>query len=244
MKYLIYLIFFLTHSFAAQLTLNRYEENNQSVDIYHLIDSNIISCQQEYGKGFEKIIRCSLSHAVQLDKNHRNDTYFEILFEKNDVIFKAKRYVKILPIDDKLIDKTVVTREKGYHHWVIIGSRYKPEIVEENKRQKFNFPVKYAKKETPYIGALDLNGEPIKNKKSAIYLSKIKKLYGQKKYETILKLIDQYQSHDDNTFYSEIELYKLRALAGVAKLQREKYNWPIWIGTFHTPPTNRYINTK
>lgn len=223
MKYLIYLIFFLTHSFAAQLTLNRYEENNQSVDIYHLIDSNIISCQQEYGKGFEKIIRCSLSHAVQLDKNHRNDTYFEILFEKNDVIFKAKRYVKILPIDDKLIDKTVVTREKGYHHWVIIGSRYKPEIVEENKRQKFNFPVKYAKKETPYIGALDLNGEPIKNKKSAIYLSKIKKLYGQKKYETILKLIDQYQSHDDNTFYSEIELYKLRVLAGVAKLQREKY---------------------
>ncbi len=224
MKYLIYLISFTSLLLSSQLVLNRYEEPDQSVDVYHLIDNAPIACQKEYGEGFEPVISCTLSKPVKIDRTQRNDTYFTITFQNNRVVFKAKAYVKILPIDEKLIDASVVRRRKSYRHWVIIGAKKEPEILVDRGKRRFNFPLEFAKKPPPYIGSLDLNGEPVKNKKGAIYLSKIKRLFKQKKYDNLIKLVEQYESMHRDSFKSEIDLYRLRALAELAQKERTKYD--------------------
>ncbi len=224
MKYLIYLISFTSVLLSSQLVLNRYEESDQSVDVYHLIDNQPIECQKEYGEGFVPLISCILSNPVKIDRTQRNDTYFTISFQNNKVIFKAKAYAKILPVNDKLIDASVVRRQKYYRHWVIIGAKKEPEIFVDRGKKRFNFPLEFTKKAPPYIGSLDLNGEPVKNKKGAIYLAKIKRLYKQKKYDALIKLVEQYESMHRDSFKSDIDLYRLRALAELAAKDLSMYD--------------------
>ena len=243
MKYSLYLILFSINLYSAQLILNRYEELDQSVDVYHLIDKKAISCTTEYGKGFENIIRCQLPKPLRLDKKERHDTYFDIYFLGSEIIFKAKRFAQILPIDEKLIDKETVTKNSLYRHWVIVGARKQPNILVKSGKEKFNFPVKYVKQPPPYIGALDLNGEPVKNKKGAIYLAKIAKMYRAKNYNSVLKLVDQYSSMHHDAFAKEIELYRIRALRGMALQNSEKYKDVLidamqWI---EKNPSNKHI---
>lgn len=243
MKYIIYLILLSINLYSTQLILNRYEEPDQSVDIYHLIDKQMISCTTEYGKGFENIIRCQLAQPLKIDKKEWHDTYFDIFFHGNEVVFKAKRFAQIIPIDERLIDKNVVTKNRSYRHWVIVGARKQPDILVNNGKKKFNFPVKFAKQPPPYIGALDLNGEPVKNKKGAIYLAKIAKMYRAKKYDAVLKLVKQYTSMHHDSFAKEIELYRIRTERGMAQQNREKYEDVLtdalqWI---ENNPSNKHI---
>ena len=216
MKYIVSLILLLTSLQSAQLILNRYEEKNQSVDIYHLVDVNPIFCHEAYVEGFRKRIVCEIDKMVTIDMRNREDTYFHISFKDKSIVFDAKNYVKLLPIDEGLIVKERIDHPKMYRHWVIIGSRHRPEILQKEVKQRFNFPIKYAKKMPPYIGSLDLNGVPVRKNKGAIYLSKIEKLYRQKKYKSVLKLADQYKKEVHGTFQSEMELYRMRAMSKLA----------------------------
>ena len=216
MKCIVSLILLLTSLQSAQLILNRYEEKNQSVDIYHLVDAKPIYCHEAYVEGFRKRIVCEIEKPVTIDRRDREDSYFHIRFNDKSIVFDAKNYVKLLPIDEGLIVKETIDHPKIYRHWVIIGSRQRPEILPKEVKQRFNFPIKYAKKMPPYIGSLDLNGVPIRKNKGAIYLSKIEKLYRQKNYKSVMKLADQYKEAVQETFQSEIKLYRLRAMSKLA----------------------------
>ncbi len=223
MKNLIYLILLFENIFAADLVLNRYEDDGQSIDIYHLVDNKNISCEQEYGIGFEKIIKCKLSDKLKKDISKRQDTYFDIEFNNNEVKFYAKSYVKLLPIDQKLINKELIKKPLYYKHWVIIGAKKEPKILHEKSIKEFNFPITLSKHKTPYISALDLNAEPIKHKKGAIVLSQIKKLYKMKKYKALISKSDEYLKKPHDSFSSDISLFKLRALVNLARLHAQDY---------------------
>lgn len=222
MKYLISLIlFFISHLYASELVLNRYEEHGNSVDIYHLIDDEEIVCQEKIGKNFTTEIHCTLSKPIAIEKEHREDSFFHIYFRHNRIVFVAKEYAKLLPIDRNLITKETIVPPKKYYHWTIVGSKKEPDILRDKGKKEFNFPVKYAKKQPPFIGALDLNGEPVKDKKGAIYLSKIKKLYSDRKFNDLLKVVQQYKARYSDTFLKDITLYELRALSKIAYENRE-----------------------
>ncbi len=222
MKYLISFILSISFIHAAQLLLNRYEEKGGSVDVYHLIDTSEIVCEEHVGKNFETEIVCRLARPVAIEKTYREDSYFHIYFRGNTIVFVAKAYAKLLPTDTELIGKETVTPPVKTRHWTIVGSRQEPEILKNRAKQRFNFPVRYAKKKPPYIGALDLNGEPIQNKKGAIYLNKIKKLYDKGKYSELLKVAAQYKARHSDTFLRDISLYELRALSRLADEDREE----------------------
>jgi tetratricopeptide (TPR) repeat protein len=244
MKYLISLILLtISQIHASELVLNRYEGKEGSVDIYHLIDDNEITCKERVGKQFETEIHCKLSKPIAIEKEHREDSFFHIYFRGNEIIFVAKAYAKLLPTDTKLITKETIIKPKRYYHWTIIGSQKEPEILKDEGEIAFNFPIRYAKKAPPYIGALDLNGEPVKDKKGAIYLSKIKKLYDQEKYASILKVVQQYKTRYSDTFLKDISLYELRALSELAKKDREYLpklldGAKLWIETY---PSNANV---
>ncbi len=243
MKYLAYFIFLTLQLSAAQLVLNRYEEQGQSVDIYHLVDTQPISCHEEIAEGFTKRFVCLLSTPVKLDLSIRNDTYFRIYFRENRVIFEAKAYARLLPTDTDLIDKSLIIPPERYLHWTIVGSKKRPDIFTKRQRKKFNFPLRYQKSDPPFVGALDLNGEPVLHNKGAVLLEQIKKLYKEKKYQQVIKLIDSYRSHASGTFSAEIGIYRLRALSALAKKERDNYRLLLeyakeWLEEF---PSNRHV---
>lgn len=223
MKILIYLILLITNLSSTELILNRYEEGKQSVDVYHLIDNRIIKCVQTYGKGFKTLIRCRLKNGIKHDFHPRNDSYYDIKFNDKEVIFYAKAYSKLIGIDEKLIVENKIRKIHKYKHWVIIGSEKEPKILSHQTTKVFNYPITVAKQKTPYISALDLNGEPIKNKKGAILLSQIKKLYKLKKYRALIAKSHEYLKKYNDTFTSDINLYMLRAQMHLAKDNKSSY---------------------
>ncbi len=243
MKYVIVLTLFLSNAFAAELILNRYEESNQSVDVYHVVDDRPIECSVAYENMFKKLIKCKFSRQIKTDHDRRDETYFKIEIKDTEILFHSKEYAKLLPVNDKIKNRQTIEKPAFYRHWMIVGSKRKPKILDERAKKVFNFPLKFKKTPMPYIGALDLNGEPIKNKKDAITLSQIKRLFKQKKYDRIIKLCDALEESRDNDFTSEIGLYKLRSLAKIAPDNREYYfdlkNAALeWI---NDNPSNRHI---
>ncbi len=243
MKYLVCCILLTIYLPAAELVLNRYKENGQQVDIYHLVDEKPVSCHVDITENFRKRIVCRLSGEISLEHPKREERYFTIYFKAREVVFEAKAYARVLPTDTGLIDKDVILPPGKYRHWTIVGSRHRPEIFAKDRKKIFNFPVAYQEKSAPFIGALDLNGEPAKNKKGAIYLSKIKKLYRLKKYKQVIKEAEAYVEKAADIFNAEIGLYKLRALSHMAKEERENYNLLLeeardWIEAY---PSNSHI---
>ncbi len=243
MKYIVFLIFFLSNIVAAELILNRYEEANQSVDIYHVVDDDPLRCSVRYGKNFKKIIKCEFKKSLRLDRSFRDEKYFKIEVKDNEVIFYSKSFVKLLPVNDEIIAKDTIKKIDSYRHWVVLGSLKKPKILDEKAKKVFNFPLQYKKESPPFIGPLDLNGEPIKKKKDAITLSHIKKLYKRKKYRQIIKLSDELKRQNITVFTNEIALYKIRSLAKIAPENRELY-YDLKIAALewiNDNPSNRHI---
>jgi tetratricopeptide (TPR) repeat protein len=100
-------------------------------------------------------------------------------------------------------------------HWTIIG--YK-QINPFEKKERYsdtsiNFPVTFSNTPLPYVGGLDLKGNPIEMtqiKDVSEYIN-IKKLYENKQYEDALEKIGEMEElYPQSVFKSEVSLYKIR----------------------------------
>jgi len=223
MKSIIYLILMTLPLLSTELTLNRYQDNNQSIDIYHLTDTKSISCRMEYGDGFDKVIRCKLTQKMRTERSTRKDPYFDIKFTEDEVIFVAKKYIKLLAIDDNLIVNSIVDQKDKYQHWAIIGALKEPQLFKNKSIKEFNYPITYQETLSPYIGALDLNGEPIMKSKGASILGKVRNAYQNGEYANVIKECDNYTKRYDDTFSGDIKLYKIRSLDKLAENEITKY---------------------
>ncbi len=106
--------------------------------------------------------------------------------------------------------------KKGTRHWTIIGYRTTPPMLTRNQiKSGINFPVKLAKESLPYVGGLDLKGNPIKLKRVQDVNDYIdmKKAYAKKDYSNALFLAENtLKEYPDSVFKNELLLYQIRAL--------------------------------
>ena len=211
--------------FALEISITGAKENFSNYSTLHLRDNNSFLCQ-EIKNDFEEVTKivCAFDKKPSNKIKNLQNNFFKIENKIKDktffLIITPFNKIKLFPmIFDMTSDKTVFQANvKMSNHWMIIGYIDKlPFIEKENKADSsINFPFELSRDNLPYVGGLDIKGNPVHIKRVgdvSEYL-KIKKLYKEKKYELCLELIDDVmENYPNSLFTAELMYYKIRVYA-------------------------------
>ena len=216
----------LTATFAHSLTLNvtGAKLDGSFFSTIHIRDNLEFSCsaKRDDFKQITKIL-CSFEKRPKQTFEPITDRFFEIKSYQR----YGRFYVDITPLymayfepvcDNLLTQKPLrVQRCKTSTHWIVLGYKKKRPLIENDEIPALglNFPISINTHKLPYVGSLNIAGEPIYfNEVEDVgeYLA-IKKLYENENYYDVIRDVDDVlKTHPDSIFKPEMWLYKLRAL--------------------------------
>ncbi len=217
----ILLTFISLNLFALDISIQGGKEDFKNYSTLHLINKDRFLCQ-EIKNDFEVVTKivCAFSKFPSQKIEPLQNDFFKIETQVKDetffLIITPYKKMKLYPIVFKLyIDDSIYQADvKLAKHWMIIGYDTSiPYIKNDDKSEvAINFPFYLDKDKLPYVGSLDLKGNPVYIKEVGDVSSylKIKKYYKDKKYEECLNLIDNVMSEYPNSlFNAELLYYKI-----------------------------------
>jgi tetratricopeptide (TPR) repeat protein len=178
---------------------------------------------QEIKNDFEvttEIICAFSKRPLQMPKIFKNDFFKVSTYINKDTFFvsiKPFYKIKLIPEvfnlmeDDTVYQANVVVS----HRWSILGYKDKMPLIKNEEKSEIgiNFPFFLDKDKLPYVGSLDIKGNPVHIKKVddvTDYL-KIKKYYKQKRYELCMDMIDDIlEKYPKTLFKAELIYYKIK----------------------------------
>ncbi|TKX31930.1 tetratricopeptide repeat protein [Campylobacter aviculae] len=202
--------------FSFELTLNTGRENNQTFAVLHVKNDLDFTCQKntiEDKMHFE----CDIAGVVDNKLNDQSFSTFDLKFIKNPQKIK----MIILPkTDAKMFDSSqniYIDKElslSNTHKSKNFTFVFTPELIQPKNYDGINFNINFPHESLPYIGALDLNSNPVIIPQSAdinTYL-RVKSEYDKGNYAQVAIDTDNaIQRYRNSIFMSEFILYKLRA---------------------------------
>ena len=208
--------------FALDISIQGARQNHQSYSTLHLKDANRFLCQ-EIKDDFDEIVKivCAFSQAPSKEFKKVQNEFFKIDSEiKNKtffIIITPYERMKLIPVifnltkDDIVFDADV----KISDHWMILGYKKKIPFLKKNSYSEMaiNFPFQHNSNKLPYVGGLDIYGNPVHIKKVDDVKSylKIKQLFKNERYEVCLDLIDEItQKYPNTLFMAELLYYKIK----------------------------------
>ena len=218
---LLLLALFATQLFSLTITLNSAKIDAKAYSILHIKSAEPFKCHVVQQGLDKKVYLCKFDKVVKTSISPKNMLLVDIDFLEKERDF----YIRIAPkVGSRLMQvKTplfltheVGTNEKRemVNHWTIILYENSPFPL-ESSRQKINFPIIYPKPIKPFVGALDLSGEPISyahTKDIELYLN-LKKSFENGRYLDVIEdSVDILKRFPNTIFRSEFLLYQLRAI--------------------------------
>jgi len=220
-KYIL-LAFVTLQSFALEISIDSAKDDFIKYSTLHITDETPFVCQalKDHFYTTKEVICAFSKKPVEAVPDLQNNFFKVKSFFKDDTFFiSIKPLYKmqlIANIFDLTQDDTVFTADvKIAKSWSIVGYKEKfPLIHQEDKPDiAINFPFFLAKDKLPFVGSLDLAGNPVRIKKVedvTAYL-KIKKYYAQKRYDDALDTIDSVlEAYPHTLFKSELTFYKIK----------------------------------
>ena len=222
-KWILLLLFLSTNFlFALEISINGAKEQHQKFSTLHISDDKNFVCQaiKDDYEITTKIV-CAFSKRPTKSVKKLQNNFFKI-----DTIIKKKTFflvitpfhkIKLMPVvfnltTDETLYQPAVDISK---HWMIIGYSNKLPLINNKLKPEIaiNFPYYSSKDKLPYVGGLDIKGNPVYIKKVddvADYL-KIKKFYKEGNYKYAIDLIDEILGAYPNTlFKAELIYYKIK----------------------------------
>lgn len=228
---IVLLTLFSFNIFALEISLQGAKENHQPYSTFHIRDSEKFLCQ-EFRNDFKEVFKivCAFSKSPSQKIQKLQNNFFEIDTEtKKETFFlviKPFHKMKLFPMvyDLKKEDTTFSADIKLSNHWMIVGYTDEMPLLQQHEYSEaaINFPFTYSEDMLPYVGSLDMKGNPVHIKKvgDVTEYLKIKKLYEEKNYEFTLELIDDIMKEYPNSlFRAELLFYKIRVFS---KLQENE----------------------
>ncbi len=228
LKWLLLLLLYtnlFTTLFALEVTLQGAKENFSDYSTLHLKDPNPFLCQ-EIKNDFEIVTKivCAFSQEPSKEFNKIQNDFFEIDTQMQKKTFflivhpfyKMQLFPMVFDLsEDDTVYKANVKLAK---HWMIVGYKEKLPLIKETEsaEKSINFPFTLTSDKLPYVGGLDIKGNPvhIKRVKDVSDYIKIKKYYKEKKYDLCLNLIDEVMlEYPNSLFKGELLFYKIRVFA-------------------------------
>ena len=210
-------------SFALEISVDSAKDNFIKYSTVHLNAKTPFSCKA-IKNSFDittKVV-CAFSKEPSKNiKNFQNDFFRVSAIIKKDTFFIIIKPIYKLKLFSNIFDLTKDATlfsviAKSAKSWTLLGYKKKMPLLKKEKEQSdiaLNFPFYLNKDKLPYVGSLDLQGNPVYIKKVEDvkeYL-RVKKLYKQQKYSDCLDAIDNVLSRYPNTlFKSELLYYKIK----------------------------------
>ena len=213
--------------FALELSISGAKENFSNYSTIHLKDPSPFLCQ-ETKNDFDIVTKivCAFTKKPPQKIKELQNSFFNIKNIVKDKTFfliitpfeKVKLYPMVFNMTkDKVIYQADIKLSK---HWMIVGYKEKLPFIkkEANVDTSINFPYESEKDNLPYVGGLDIKGNPVHIKRVGDVTNylKIKKLYKEKKYEKCLDLIEEVmQEYPGSLFNAELIFYKIRVYSKI-----------------------------
>lgn len=209
---------------ALELSLQSGKEAGESYSILHLRHSSSFTCtatKNEFDE--ETAIECRFPPGEKRPFAPINNTRLLVkstgTAQGYTIAITPKSKMKLIPVPFDLTkeSQTYQSDVKQARHWTVIGYAHDFPLIHPRKAAPgaINFPVKIDKNLHPYVGGLDLKGNPIKITRvhDVTDYMEMKKAYAAKHYEKVLELADYaLKNYPNSVFKNEVMLYKIRSL--------------------------------
>ena len=216
------LILSTLHLTALEISIDSGVEDHQRYSILHLKDTQSFVCEAikddflittkivcAYSKKPDKIIHKLQNDFFKIDTMIQKETFFLVITP----FYKIKLVPQVFDLtqDNSVYEPNVTLSD----YWMVIGYKEKLPLIHKDETSEIgiNFPFFMDKDKLPYVGSLDIKGNPVYIKKVedvTDYL-RIKKLYAKGNYEQCLDLIDTVLDEYPNTlFKAELTYYKIK----------------------------------
>jgi len=210
-------------SFALEIIVDSAKDDFIKYSTLHLNAATPFSCQT-IKNDFDittKVICAFSKKPSQNIKNFQNDFFRVSTLIKKDTFFIIIKPVYKLKLFSNIFDLTkdatvFSTEASSAKSWTLLGYKKKIPLLKKEKEQSdiaLNFPFYLNKDKLPYVGSLDLQGNPVYIKKVEDvkdYLN-VKKLYKLQQYNDCLDTIDDVLKRYPNTlFKAELLYYKIK----------------------------------
>lgn len=208
---------------GLELSIQSGKEEGEKFSILHLRHSSPFSCQatdNEFGE--TKRIDCRFATAPKQNFSPIDNGQLTITSSSTPkgytVTILPKSKMKLMPVSFNLSKEaqTYQSDVKKSTHWNVIGYTNKLPLLEvgPSSPTSINFPVKVVKNTPPFVGGLDLKGNPIKIRRvqDVTDYMEMKKAYAAQDYHKVLDRADSTLKEYPNTvFKNELMLYQIRS---------------------------------
>ncbi|MDD2780792.1 flagellar protein [Sulfuricurvum sp.] len=209
--------------FALELSVQSGKEGGEPFSVLHLRNASPFTCQptnNEFGE--TKRIDCHFSTPPKQNFSPINNTQLSVTSSKSaqgyTITILPKSKMKLVPVvfDLSTESQTYQSNVKNATHWSVIGYHTKLPILNFSAESSsaINFPVIINKNNRPFVGGLDLKGNPIKitRVQDVTDYMQMKKSYAAKEYDKVLELADNaLKEYPKTVFKNELMLYQIRA---------------------------------
>ncbi len=224
---------------ALEITVSKGVQDKEAYSVIELFNDDPFLCQPQYDSyGNTNELICSFSKVPRSGFKPVENEFFIITpkrIKKNFfLIIRAKYRLYFRPIIFDLVKDATTFEPKTSisRHWVVVGYEKNLPLIRTTQESEnaINFPFYMDTHPLPYVGGLDLQGNPvhIKNSEDVRAYVQVKNLFKNKKYDECIEQADEVlQFYPDTLFKSELLYYKiksffkLRAYETVIELSKE-----------------------
>jgi len=216
------------HSFALDITMDSAQDDFSTYSILKITDTKKFICQKvkdDFTVTNEVICAFSKKPLSNL-KTLQNEFFRVHAFIKKDTFFisiKPIYKIKLIAdIFDLSAENNVYNADVSLsNRWTIIGYKEDLPLIKNRPRPdiSLNLPFFMENSKLPYVGSLDIKGNPVHIQKVGDvkgYL-KVKRYYKEKRYELCMNIVDDILIEYPNTlFKAELIYYRIKLLQKLA----------------------------
>ncbi len=209
---------------ALEIILSKGEEKKQSYGVIEISNDDTFLCKSQSDKfGNPKDLICVFDKIPKEPIKAVENEFFTLTSKKLKKNFfllihaKYKLYFKPIIFDLTKDSKIFTPHTVRSKRWVVVGYLKDMPLIKETekKHNSISFPVYMPVTPLPYIGGLDLKGNPvhIRDSEDVKAFVKVKKLFAAKKYEDCIEAVDEtLEFYPKTLFGSELLYYKIKSL--------------------------------
>ncbi|WP_297442903.1 flagellar protein [Sulfurimonas sp.] len=222
LKWILFTLFTL-NSFALEISIDSAKDDFTKYSVLTLKNPTSFTCQT-IKNDFNVVTKviCAFSKKPSQNLKYLQNDFFKVnTTRKKDIFFLIIQPVHKIKLIADIFDLTkddtfFSVNARVSKRWTILGYKSKVPLLKEEKKTSeiaIDFPFFLDKSKLPYVGSLDLKGNPVHIKKVEDvkdYL-KVKKFYKEKRYDFCLESIEDILKYYPNTlFKDELLYYKIK----------------------------------
>ena len=211
--------------FTLEISVDIAKDDFQKYSILYISDPSKFTCEalKDDFQETKQVLCAFKKQPIRQLKRYSNEFFVFETFTKKGIFFlsvKPKHKMRLfgnifdLTKDDAVYNAKITLSD----HWFVVGYKQKMPLLkpQDDSLLALNFPIYLTEDKIPYVGSLDMKGNPvfIKKVEDVKQYIKVKEYFKEKNYDRCLEIVEEILAKYPNTlFKSELIYYKIKIYA-------------------------------